>query len=51
MDEAVEAFPVLAEIDEQLLDLRVFGDVALEDQVTAEFGSELGDTVLEASFW
>ena len=48
MDEAVQSFPVLAEVDEQLLDLRVFGDVALEQQIAAEFGGELGDAVLEA---
>ena len=48
VDEAVETLPALAEFGEQALDLRVVADVAVERQVGAETGGDLGDAVLEA---
>ena len=49
MHEAVEAFPVLADFDEEGVDLRVVGDVARENQFAVEFVSELADP-LDKSF-
>jgi hypothetical protein len=48
MHQAVEAVPALADIVEQLGDLRVIGDIAGENQLAAEFFGEFGETILEA---
>jgi hypothetical protein len=40
--------PVLAQVLQTAVDLRVVGHVAFKDQLGAEVGGELGDAVLEA---
>jgi hypothetical protein len=49
--QSVEPVPALAQFGEQRVDLRVFGDVAGEDQLAAEFLGELGERSLKRSFW
>jgi hypothetical protein len=45
---AVKLAPYSAQIGKQLLDLSVVGNVAVKHQLGIEFGSKLGDAVLEA---
>src|SRR5207253_466558 len=46
--EAVELRPGGGQVLEQLVDLRVVADVAIEDQLRAELSREFGDALLEA---
>jgi hypothetical protein len=48
MHQPFEAFPVLAQVGEQLRDLCVLGDVTGKDQGAVEFLGELGEAILEA---
>ena len=48
VDEAVELRPGGRQVLEELVDLRVVADVAVEDQLGAEVRREFGDAVLEA---
>ena len=48
MDEAVELRPGFAQLPECALDLRVVGDVEVEDELGAELGGVLGHALLEA---
>ena len=40
--------PGLRQVGEELVDLRVVADVAIEDELRVEVGGEFGDAVLEA---
>ena len=47
MNEAVEFGPALAQLRKCALDLRVFRDIEVEQQIRVEFGREGGDPLVE----
>lgn len=48
MHQPVETVPVRREVSEDLVDLRVVGDVAGKNQRAVELGGELGDAIQKA---
>ena len=48
MNEAIKTLPVLAEFDEQIVDLRVFSNIAMKNQVAAKLCGEFRNAILEA---
>lgn len=48
MNQSIEAFPVRCQVGENLVDLSVVHNVALENQRAVEFSGEFGDAIQKA---